>query len=337
MFPMLRLVFATSLAMVLAASGARANDSTAELATGGLVFVRNDAIEMRAEDLYISTAEIRVTYRFFNKTDHDVRVQVAFPLPEIKIEHMDENISLPTEDPVNIFGFTTQVNGRPVQTKVEQRVTAQGVDRTRMLRDLGVPLAPHLQSTNAVLDKLPRRQWDPLRKAGIVEIEEYDAGRGMQQHLAARWALNTTFYWEQTFPANAETVIEHRYRPSVGATVQTSIGSSYDETEELTAYKRKYCMDDTFLAAVTRAPRAADNNYPPFSEERIDYILSTGANWSGPIRGFRLVVDKGRPDNLVSFCGEGVTKISPTQFEMRKTDYIPTGDFSVLFLKSLRD
>jgi hypothetical protein len=333
---LLRLLTA-SLIAALSVCGARANDSTAELATGGLVFVKNDAIEMRAEDLYISTAEIRVTYRFFNKTDHDVTVKVAFPLPEIKIENMDDNISLPTEDPVNIFGFTTRVNGRPVRTSVEQRVTARGVDRTQMLRDLGIPLAPHLASTNEALDRLPRREWDALVKADLAEIEEYDAGKGMEKHLAARWALNTTFYWEQTFPAHAETVIEHRYRPSVGATVQTAIGSSLAETEGwLADYKRKYCMDAAFLAAIDREPRAADNNFPPFSEERIDYILSTGANWSGPIGDFRLVVDKGKPDNLVSFCGEDVRKISPTQFEMRKTDYTPTGDFSVLFLKRLR-
>ena len=35
-----------------------------------------------------------------------------------------------------------------------------------------------------------------------------------------------------------------------------------------------------------------------------------------PIGRFRLVVDKGAPGNLVSFCGEGVRKISPTRFEM---------------------
>ncbi|MEZ5786932.1 MAG: DUF4424 domain-containing protein [Xanthobacteraceae bacterium] len=333
---MRRLLIALFLAVV-SFGGARANDSTAELATGGLVFVKNDAIEMRAEDLFISTAEIRVTYRFFNRTDRDVTVHVAFPLPAIKVEGMDDNISVPTEDPVNIFGFTTLVNGKPVRTQVEQRVTAHGIDRTRMLRDLGVPLAPHLAATNAALDKLPRDKWNALVKAGLAAIEEYDAGKGMEQHLAARWTLHTTFYWEQTFPANAETVIAHRYQPSVGGTVQTAVGASLPETEDLIAdYKRKYCMDAAFLAAVKRAPRAADNNFPPFSEERIDYILSTGANWSGPIGDFRLVVDKGAPDNLVSFCGEGVKKIGPTQFEMRKTDFTPQGNFSVLILQRLR-
>jgi hypothetical protein len=47
------------------------------------------------------------------------------------------------------------------------------------------------------------------------------------------------------------------------------------------------------------------------------------------------VVDKGAPANLVSFCGECVKKIAPTRFEMRKTDYTPDGNFSVLILKRM--
>ncbi|WP_182419623.1 DUF4424 family protein [Bartonella sp. HY038] len=41
--------------------------------------------------------------------------------------------------------------------------------------------------------------------------------------------------------------------------------------------------------------------------------------WAGGvIEDFRLIIDKGKPDALVTFCGDGVQKISPTQFEMRK-------------------
>ena len=68
------------------------------------------------------------------------------------------------------------------------------------------------------------------------------------------------------------------------------------------------------------------------SEQRIEYILTTGANWSGPIRDFRLVVDKGDARNLVSFCGNGVKKISPTQFEMRERDFMPEHNLYVLIL-----
>jgi hypothetical protein len=335
---MLRSAIALAVATA-AAAPALANDSSAELTTGGLVFVRNDNVEMQSEDLRISAKEIHVRYRFFNKSDKPVTVLVAFPMPEIKVDEQDQVISVPTEDPVNFLAFTTTVNGQPVVTKVEQRVLSAGLDRTQLLRSLGLPLAPHLASTNEALDRLPPEKWDELLRLGIAEIEEYDAGQGMKKHLAARWGLQTTFYWEQTFAAKAEAVIEHRYKPSVGATVQTALGPPeaakepwYDE------YKFKYCMDQQFLAAVEGARTAAKSPFgAPFGEERIEYILKTGANWSGPIKDFRLVVDKGAADNLVSFCGEDVKKIGDTQFEVKKTDFTPDGNLAILILKKLKE
>jgi hypothetical protein len=324
-------------ALFIAGNGARANDSTAELATGGLIFVQNDDVEMRAEDLYVSTTEIRVRYRFFNHTAKDVTVLVAFPMPEIKIDGQDDNIAIPTEEPVNILDFHTIANGTAVMTEVEQRVFAADIERTQYLRDLGIPLAPHLPSTGEALDRLPREKWDELVRNGVAAIEEYDVGKGMEKHLAPRWALRTTFYWQQTFPANAETLIDHRYKPSVGGTSGTSIGSAYwrpnDPDEKARA--AKYCFDKDFIAAAENARKAAKTETAPFTEERIEYILKTGANWSGPIQEFRLTADKGAADSLISFCGEGVKKIAPTQFEMQKRDFTPVGDFSVLILKKI--
>jgi uncharacterized protein DUF4424 len=330
-------LLAAALAGVAAPHFACANDSTAELATGGLVFVHNDNVEMRSEDLTISTKEIQVRYRFFNKTDKAVTVLVAFPMPEIKVDGPDDNISLPTDDPVNLLAFATTVNGRPVTTKVEQRAFAVGLDRTQVLRDLGIPLAPHLKATSEKLDKLPRAKWDELIRVGLAEIEQYDVGDGMQDHLAPRWSLQTTFYWEQTFPPKADTVIEHRYKPSVGSSVQTALGSpdaAQDDWYE--DYVEKYCLDKEFLTAVERARREAKGQFgAPYSEQRIEYILSTGANWAGPIKEFRLVVDKGDADSLISFCGDDVKKVSPIRFEMKMTDFTPDDDFAVLILKKL--
>jgi hypothetical protein len=330
-------LLAAALAAAAAPPFACANDSTAELATGGLVFVHNDNVEMRSEDLMISAKEIQVRYRFFNKTEKAVTVLVAFPMPEIKVDGPDDNVSLPTDDPVNLLAFATTVNGRPVTTKVEQHAFAVGLDRTQMLRDLGIPLAPHLKVTSEALDKLPRAKWDELIRVGLAEIEQYDVGKGMQDHLEPRWSLQTTFYWEQTFPPKAETVVEHRYKPSVGTSVQTALGSPDAAQEDwYEDYVEKYCLDKEFLTAVERARREAKSQFgAPYSEQRIEYILSTGANWAGPIKEFRLVVDKGDADSLVSFCGDDVKKISPTRFEMKMTDFTPDDDFAVLILKKL--
>jgi Domain of unknown function (DUF4424) len=325
------------LAAALAGTAALANDTSAELTTGGLVFTRNDDVEMRAEDLFISAKEIRVRYRFFNKSERDVTVHVAFPMPDVTVEHINQIMSLPTGDPVNLLGFVTHVDGKPVTTQVEQKVTAKGADHTALLRDLGVPLAPHLESTNEALNRLPAGKRDELVRLGLAEVEEFDQGRGPVKELAARWDLKTTFYWEQVFPAGKEIVIEHRYKPSVGESVMTALGISSESKEPWHAdYIRKYCIEPTTLAAIERARRAAPDGNTPYSEERIDYILKTGANWSGPIGDFRVVIDKGEASALVSFCGDGIKKIGPTKFEMRKTNFTPDGNLSVLILKRLR-
>jgi uncharacterized protein DUF4424 len=317
---------------------ALANEGSIELSTGGLIFVRNENLEMLSEDLAISPNEVSIRYRVLNKSDRDVTVLTAFPMPDIHIEGPDDSLSVPTEDSVNLLAFATAVNGELVSAAVEQRVIAAGLDRTQLLRGLGVPLAPHLASTHEALDRLPPDKWEDLRRLGLAEIEEYDTGGGMKKHLGARWVMQTTFFWDQTFAAKAETVIEHRYKPSVGRSAQTLLGSPNEAKEPwYEEYKDKYCFSYEFLAAVERARKAANSKFgAPFSEQRIEYAHKTWVNGLGsPIKEFRLTVDKGTADNLVSFCGEEAKKISETQLEVTKADYTPDGNLTILFLNKL--
>jgi len=329
---------AGALALALGLPGsAGANDSTAELAAGGLVLTRNAAIEMRAEDLYISAKAVRVRYRFANTSDHDVTVTVAFPMPDVTTEGVDDMISIPVESATNFLGFSTLVDGKPVAAKMEQKAIKKGVDRTAYLRGLGVPLAPHLAATNAVLDRLPKAVQDELVRLELAVPDDYDAGKGPEHHLDAAWTLKTTFYWTQTFPAGRELVVQHRYKPSVGESAGTSWGSTYFASDAAYAERRAhYCVDDAFIAAATRARRPGDIS-PPMTEQRIEYVLTTGANWKAPIGDFRMVIDKGDPTSLISFCGEGVRKIGPTTFEVRHANYTPARDVSVVILKRRGD
>lgn len=328
----MRLLLPVFFALAFAALPAIADDSTAELATSGLVFVHNDAVEMRSEDLFISLDEVRARYLFVNTSNRDVTNLVAFPLPDLA-GGAEPDIAVPKPDQANFLGFTTLVNGRPVEAKIEQRVLANGVDRTGLLRKLGVPLAPQLASTEKTLDRLPKSQWGSLISDGLVATDQYDDGHGMKPHLEPRWTLKTTYYWKQTFPAGTETVIEHRYRPSVGGSVGTSIGASSEVNSAHTRTElKKYCIDKQFSATVAKARRANKAEYPAFQENRIDFILVTGANWAAPIKDFRLVIDKGKPDNLLSFCGQRVKKIGPTKFEMDKTNFTPRKNLAILIL-----
>jgi hypothetical protein len=260
-------------------------------------------------------------------------VLVAFPMPDITTEGVDDMLAIPTQDPRNILGFATTVDGKPVVAEVEQKAMKNGVDRTAYLKRLGIPLAPHLASTNKLLDRLPRHTRDELVRLGLAVIDEYDVGQGMTKHWEATWTLKTAYFWRQTFPPGRELVVEHRYKPSVGQSAGTSWGSSwFAKDPHYAEARRRYCVDDDFLASVQRSRRPGED-FAPLTEERIDYVLTTGANWKAPIGDFRMVVDKGSAANIVSFCGEGVRKIGPTQFEVRHTNFTPTRDVAILILK----
>jgi hypothetical protein len=317
---------------------ATASDSTAELATGGLVLTRNADIEVRSGDLYISSRQVRISYRFHNTAPADVKALVTFPMPDIRVADAAAGVPLPTDDPENLLGFSTRVDGAPVKAQVVQKAFAGGADRTADLDRLKVPLAPHLRSTDKALGKLPPAAWDEVRRLGLAAVEEYSVGRGMRKQLSPRWTLKTTYFWEQAFPAGKEVVIEHSYRPSVGRSVQTLLADpAAIDAPWLGQYMRKYCIDRELMAAVERARQAARSpNGAPFSEERISYRLSAGANGAQPTREFRLVVDKGDPSNLVSFCADGVRKIGPSQLEVRKADFVPKEDLHILILRRTR-
>jgi hypothetical protein len=155
-------------------------------------------------------------------------------------------------------------------------------------------------------------------------------GAGLGTAYRPIWFLSTTFYWEQTFPAGKTTIVEHRYKPSVGQTAGVSFAFDWARTEDwFRAYRARFCMDDDFLAAFDRAEQ---KNPGTHFENRIEYILKTAANWAGSIEKFHVTIDKGDPKNLVSFCGDGVTKTGPTTFEMTKENFWPTEDLSILIL-----
>jgi len=309
----------SALALVaMLATPAAANDSTAQLGAGGLQLVRNDAIEILSEDLYVSTTEVRVAYRFRNTTDAPVTYIVAFPLPVIDaIVPEAMNIMLPDAASENFVGFTVTVDGKPVTPMVESRVTALGIDRTDVVRGYGLPLNPIAEGLYQTLERVPEPEKQELNQLGLIYIDPYN--------VEAAWKLETTFYWEQTFPPGEELAIAHSYRPVTG------YGFFGDWVFNEPSYAPKYCIDKDFEAAARKKLAAiANTDMPYLNERRVSYILTTANNWSRPIGDFRLVVDKGSPDALVSFCGTGVKKISPTQFEMRAKDFVPEQELEIL-------
>ena len=52
---------------------------------------------------------------------------------------------------------------------------------------------------------------------------------------------------------------------------------------------------------------------------------------------FRLTLDKGAPENVLSLCAEGVEKTGPTTFVIEKRNYSPEADLNVLIAAPIHD
>ena len=68
------------LTLVLASPRAHANDSSALLEAGGIVFTVSKDVSMESEALWISRKLVRVAYVFKNTGPADVKTTVAFPV-----------------------------------------------------------------------------------------------------------------------------------------------------------------------------------------------------------------------------------------------------------------
>ena len=321
------LMFASGLVL---ATAALANDSTASVAAGGLVLQRSDALDMISEDLFVSAEEIRIRYVFRNRTARDVETIVAFPMPDRPLAaEYGTDVAYPS-------GFRTRVDGKPVKAALERKAVVKSVDRTALLRQLGIPVAPQsIAEATRVMDRLTAAEKRRLVSLGLAGEEEWDDdGKGMKRHLIPLWTVQEKYWWRQRFPAGRELVVHHRYVPGAGGTVDSMLASEYRKVgdPEVREMIDHYCIDQAFLSAVAVRSRKGGKRIG-MPETWIDYVLTTGANWRSPIGSFRLVVDKGKPGNLVSFCADGVRKVSPTQFEVRRKNWRPTRDLHVLIIE----
>jgi hypothetical protein len=323
-----RAAFAAAVLLACSASPAPANDSVAEVTAGGLELRETSAVSMLAEDLFVSAEQVRVQYRFRNDRSRAgvVEAIVAFPMP-------DRDLSLEREGDVAFpSDFRTLVDGKPVATRTELKAMLDGADMSAILTAMKLSIAGSPEAIDAALEALSPVQRDELLRLRLAEVEEYGAGAGALR-LVPLWTIRETHYWPQAFRADRETRIEHSYRPGTGMSVGTAlVDRAFRRSAEGRRMIADYCIDAAFLAGLDRLARRAGGDYPLLGEQRFGYILTTGGNWAQPIGDFRMVIDKGAAENLVSFCASGVRKISPTQFQVSHKNWRPDRDLKVLVI-----
>jgi len=311
---------------------AAANDSSAELSVGGLVFTKSADISMETEDLSITPDQVTVRYRFLNQSQRPVTLTVAFPLPDIDLSEAD-NIAIPAGNPMNFLGFETKVDGKPVTFIVNQRAFLGDKDVSGLLRSFGLPLLP-LGALRAKLDELPAASRDKLIEEGLlVQAGSTEQGKPLYQ---AGWNVKTSVLRQQTFPANQAVTVEHRYKTSVGISFDTVLRKALRQNrgmaKEVERYRKDYCVTDKFLADLDKTAGTAEANTSKLQERRINYVLKTGANWAGPIKQFRLRIDTQNAGRLVSVCAPNLKIISPSVIEFNAKDFMPENNLKILMV-----
>ncbi|HXW72954.1 MAG TPA: DUF4424 domain-containing protein [Methylocella sp.] len=313
---------------------AYANDSAIELSIGGVTFTPSDTVSMEEEILTITPETVKVVYRFLNRAQAPVTLIVGFPLPEIDLSEQDVLYAIPSGDPVNFVDFKTKVDGKAVNFDVVQRARLGAKDITAAVREAGLPILLLGSETQTRIAALPHDIHARLINDGLL-IPAGSNEKG-EKTFGPAWSVATYFIRKQVFPPGQIVVVEHSYKTSLGASQDTvlrkALRNSEGMAEILDRYRKEYCLPDDFLRGVDKLAGDDPANTAGVQERRIDYVLKTGSNWAGPIKGFRLVVDKGRADRLVSFCFDNVKKISPTVFEANLENFVPARDLKILLI-----
>lgn len=327
----MRLAWASAIALALSFSIAHANDSSAALGAGGLTLLQSADIRMASEDLFVSRDEIRVRYSFLNESQAPITTRVAFPMPEADLDALGESdIGWPTADPINIVDFRVTVDGRAVKPALEQKAFLKGVDVTDVLVRLGAPLGYPHSNFNDRLMKL-----SPAAKKELTQRGLADFGGDV---VRALWTVRDTFHWEQTFQPGRALKVEHAYKPVVGGSFIPAVGFFENpDVYKSDDYFKQFCIDDGTLAGIKQRLRAMEKRNGQGAmllAYYVDYVLTTGRNWKGPIGDFKLTIDKGRADNIVSFCMSGVKKTGPTTFVVRKSNFEPDADLHVMIVET---
>jgi hypothetical protein len=326
---------------------AAANDGPfSSVPAGGIQFEKSDVISMDKEDLFISVDEVRVAYVFRNTSAQDVKTKVAFPLPIWRVGDFE------CSDP-QYAEFSVKVDGKPVEFETRVRavlfdeakkgpfIYSKGPstvtrDVTDILTEHGVELRECEKAWEQV-DALSKEAQEELIKEGVI-------ARG-EEYVSPLWGVQVAFIWDQTFPANGETRIDHKYVPQTGYFSEWHFDPWYRDvnegklewknvpafgTDEFNAkcgdFLKHFEIDKGVLDWAAKQREAKKR----FNFAVVDYILTTASYWHGPIT---LTIAKSEEGpSAISAAVEGLKKIDDTHFQVKRTNYTPDQDLAILFI-----
>ena len=335
-------------------SAGSANDSAVSVGAGGLVYERNENIQMLSEDLLITQKMVRVEYSYYNKSDRDIDVLVSFPIEKISNFRHYPDFNPTPSDIYKRLNFRTWVDGEEinwltisndpklegVQNLIQNLCNRLWFKRNDIYNSTGYCFSsqlgklmfdntdcrtkdPNLSIEQDVIVKNLIRQEKELNCAVPTQIDIFFP---KSYENASDDYINIARY--QTFPSKSVVKVVHKYQPILGG---GWIGISMDTLNERVVEENDVCMDKVHYKK-TLSNWSDEYQIDDFGKWGVpvywtNYILITGQNWNGPIGNFRLEIN----GLLISTCFEGLKQVSDQSFVFEATDFIPTENINITF------
>jgi hypothetical protein len=330
-----------TLYITFASSILGANDTSAEIAAGGLIPRQENRVAMKKERLFISQRKVKVEYEFVNESDQDVETEVAFPWPRYSYSFAERTFD------TSMMKFSVQVEGKSTFFETQTlALDGKGRDITATLQryHLNIPFFAYFDAETCTDPLLHGHRFELLDLAPEAQKELIRAGafEGKDPYFPA-WSVEITHHWKQRFPAHQMVHIAHEYIPVLGdgAAVFSPkdgyiLAPTYVSDDDARAKKSWGCPDDSFwkaaFARLTERKLKGIDNYPDtLPGAWVRYILTTANTWKGPIEDFELIVEK-EPGDLMTFCWDGpVEKIAPNRYRARMKRFRPSEELTIYF------
>jgi len=308
-----------------------ANDGIGMVSAGGIEFKKTNNISMEKEVLSISVEKIRIDYEFLNTTDSPIRETVLFPMP---LYRFDYGVSPAYSG--ELQNFKVWING--VQFAPSHKVVAKldnGRDVTEILKNSGL-------KDNDISEYRGIEQDDTggLHPKGAVarNMKQLIKDGLLDEYFFPQWTVTHIYYWEMTFPPHNTIHVSHEYRPFTGKVAMgfeltsdknDDSPSQYENSVKVSG-NESYCMTEGTVRAIQQTQKEISK---PFVTQEVGYILSTGANWAGPIKSFTLNLRKRHKHEFVSVCFDGkFKKTDELTLSATLKDFVRQNELNILFL-----
>lgn len=313
-----------------------ANDSSYGSQNGTFRLEKSADVSLKKETLTVSLRRITVDYVFKNESSRPLVIPTVFPMPPMIFSDGDTN---------TIGGFTVAVDGRSLEPKRHLVALFGGVDITSQLRKQGWNEARLVE----LLKIGGRYGSEGERRRALIPVDWISKG-WISGEGEPRFTLQEYFTWELEMQPWQQRSVRHSYAPSRLSTVpitgedllqwEGAVETWPDQKNKPAPRTRAVIREaDPALAERLGDPKTRERFFEP---TYLEYKLTTGGNWKGPIQDFTLIIEKRSAGTVFTDYAHPqlqameIRRPDSNTILYHATDFVPQEELRFLFAEPMR-